>query len=82
MELVVSRDQPAAPTPELSHLQEKEEGQGEESTSEPYPEGGLAAWLVVLGSFCGVIGAFGMMNTIGICTSRLAAGIGLIELNP
>jgi hypothetical protein len=26
-----------------------------------YPEGGLAAWLVVLGSFSGTIVAFGMM---------------------
>jgi hypothetical protein len=27
-----------------------------------YPEGGLQAWLVVLGSFLGTIAAFGMMN--------------------
>lgn len=32
-----------------------------------YPEGGLAAWLVVLGSFSGMLAAFGMMNTVGIC---------------
>ncbi|KAF2259804.1 MFS monocarboxylate transporter-like protein [Lojkania enalia] len=31
-----------------------------------YPEGGLQAWLVVLGSFSGTVVAFGMMNTIGI----------------
>ncbi|KAF2638173.1 MFS general substrate transporter [Massarina eburnea CBS 473.64] len=31
-----------------------------------YPEGGLAAWLVVLGSFFGTVVAFGMMNTVGI----------------
>ncbi|KAK4996975.1 hypothetical protein LTR66_003521 [Elasticomyces elasticus] len=30
-----------------------------------YPEGGLKAWLVVLGSFSGMLAAFGMMNTIG-----------------
>jgi hypothetical protein len=28
-----------------------------------YPEGGLRAWLVVLGSFCGMLAAFGFMNT-------------------
>lgn len=28
-----------------------------------YPEGGLQAWLVVLGSFCAMLAAFGMMNT-------------------
>ncbi|KAI4138991.1 MAG: hypothetical protein LQ341_004413 [Variospora aurantia] len=30
-----------------------------------YPEGGLQAWLVVLGSFSGMLAAFGLMNTIG-----------------
>jgi len=28
-----------------------------------YPEGGLAAWLVVLGSFSAMLAAFGIMNT-------------------
>ncbi|KAL9094073.1 MAG: hypothetical protein Q9165_003743 [Trypethelium subeluteriae] len=42
-----------------------------------YPEGGLAAWLVVLGSFMGTFASFGMMNTIGtfqayISTHQLA----------
>jgi len=31
-----------------------------------YPEGGLRAWLVVFGSFCGMTAAFGFMNTIGV----------------
>ncbi|KAL8834444.1 MAG: hypothetical protein Q9170_003740 [Blastenia crenularia] len=30
-----------------------------------YPDGGLQAWLVVLGSFSGMMAAFGMMNTVG-----------------
>ncbi|KAL8965216.1 MAG: hypothetical protein Q9197_006620 [Variospora fuerteventurae] len=30
-----------------------------------YPEGGLQAWLVVLGSFSGMLAAFGLMNIIG-----------------
>ena len=30
-----------------------------------YPEGGLRAWLVVLGSFCGMVASFGIMNTVG-----------------
>ncbi|KAI4102537.1 MAG: hypothetical protein LQ345_007369 [Seirophora villosa] len=30
-----------------------------------YPEGGLQAWLVVLGSFSGMLAAFGQMNIIG-----------------
>jgi hypothetical protein len=28
-----------------------------------YPEGGLRAWLVVFGSFCGMLAGFGFMNT-------------------
>ncbi|KAI0476494.1 major facilitator superfamily transporter [Xylariaceae sp. FL0804] len=31
---------------------------------ETYPEGGSEAWLVVLGSFCGMTGSFGLLNTI------------------
>ncbi|KAF2664993.1 MFS general substrate transporter [Microthyrium microscopicum] len=31
-----------------------------------YPEGGLRAWLVVLGSFSGMLASFGFMNTIGV----------------
>ncbi|KAF1985567.1 MFS general substrate transporter [Aulographum hederae CBS 113979] len=37
-----------------------------------YPEGGLRAWLVVLGSFCAMLAAFGIMNTIGVFQSHLA----------
>ncbi|KAI1433545.1 major facilitator superfamily domain-containing protein [Xylaria sp. CBS 124048] len=32
---------------------------------ETYPEGGLEAWLVVLGSWCGLVAALGLLNTIG-----------------
>jgi len=37
-----------------------------------YPEGGLQGWLVVLGSFTGMVAAFGYMNTIGIYQAYLA----------
>ncbi|KAH6669903.1 riboflavin transporter MCH5 [Halenospora varia] len=30
-----------------------------------YPEGGLAAWLVVFGAFCGLCAGVGIMNTVG-----------------
>lgn len=39
-----------------------------------YPEGGLQAWLVVLGSFSGMLAAFGMMNTIGTFLATLSYG--------
>ncbi|KAI1098634.1 MFS general substrate transporter [Jackrogersella minutella] len=31
---------------------------------ETYPEGGLEAWLVVLGSWCGLLASLGLMNSI------------------
>jgi hypothetical protein len=31
-----------------------------------YPEGGLEAWLVVLGSFCGLVASLGLMNSIAV----------------
>ena len=37
-----------------------------------YPEGGLRAWLVVFGSFSGMLAAFGMMNTIGTFQAYLS----------
>lgn len=37
-----------------------------EETQPEYPEGGLAAWLVVIGSFFGIFAAFGLMNSIGL----------------
>ena len=33
---------------------------------EAFPEGGTCAWLSVLGSLCGMMCCFGLMNTIGI----------------
>ncbi|KAM3413880.1 hypothetical protein BST61_g10554 [Cercospora zeina] len=37
-----------------------------------YPEGGLQAWLVVTGGFCGMMAAFGYMNTVGTYSAYLA----------
>ncbi|KAL9074832.1 MAG: hypothetical protein Q9161_001970 [Pseudevernia consocians] len=46
--------------------------------TEPYPEGGRAAYLSLLGCFCAWMSAFGLMNTIGtfqayLSTHQLAA---------
>ncbi|KAK4543913.1 hypothetical protein LTR36_004687 [Oleoguttula mirabilis] len=45
---------------------------GEGKAEVTYPEGGLQAWLVVLGSFSGMVAGFGYMNTIGIYQAYLA----------
>ena len=37
-----------------------------------YPEGGLRAWSVVLGSFCGMTSSFGQMNSVGVFQDYLS----------
>ena len=44
---------------------------GSEKAEVIYPEGGLQAWLVVLGSFSGMVAGFGLMNTIGVYAAYL-----------
>jgi hypothetical protein len=38
-----------------------------------YPEGGLEAWLVVFGCFCGQLSVYGIVNTSGVYESYFAA---------
>src|SRR5258707_1145364 len=40
--------------------------------SNTYPEGGLKAWLVVVGSFSGMLACFGYMNSIGVFQTYLS----------
>lgn len=37
-----------------------------------YPEGGLRAWLVVFGSFSGMVASFGILNTVGTFQAYLS----------
>lgn len=37
-----------------------------------YPEGGLQSWLVVFGTFCGMLSAFGLANAIGTFQAYLS----------
>ena len=37
-----------------------------------YPEGGLEAWLVVLGAWCAMVPTTGMINTFGVLQARVA----------
>lgn len=50
----------------------KSSSSGSSPHGEFYPEGGTRAWLVVLGSFSGMVAALGIMNTIGVYESYLA----------
>jgi hypothetical protein len=59
-ELLPSKGRPAAPTAEIA-----DSGQDSDSDPNTYPEGGLRAWSVVLGAWCGLVACFGLMNSIG-----------------
>ncbi|KAI0388667.1 major facilitator superfamily domain-containing protein [Xylariaceae sp. FL0594] len=56
-----------------THAVETEKGEGDAESGravtllgeETYPEGGLEAWLVVFGSWCGLVAALGVLNSIG-----------------
>lgn len=43
-----------------------------QTSNHTYPEGGLRAWLVVLGSFSGMTACFGLMNTSGAFQAYLS----------
>ncbi|KAI1427335.1 major facilitator superfamily domain-containing protein [Xylaria sp. FL1777] len=67
----------ANPSPQMFAVQndgplpENEKGDEESGRAvtllgeETYPEGGVEAWLVVFGSWCGLLAALGILNTIG-----------------
>jgi len=43
-----------------------ESSPGDGDVSESFPEGGLKAWLVVLGSFCAMFSIYGLINTSAV----------------
>lgn len=43
------------------------------STDDTFPDGGLRSWCVVAGSFCLLMGTFGVMNTTGILQNYFAS---------
>lgn len=45
---------------------------GHQVVLDDYPDGGLRAWAVVLGSWCALVPAFGIVNTIGVLQDWLA----------
>jgi hypothetical protein len=66
-----------------THTSDEAHGRNEEEDSEDadisrdeegntYPEGGLRAWLVVVGAFSGMMVCFGYLNTVGTYQAYLA----------
>ena len=61
--------------PRVLSSNSKPSNAGADSNPSPeaeYPEGGLAAWLVVFGSFSGMTAGFGLMNTVGTYQAYLS----------
>lgn len=50
----------------LAHSSQDSNEFGNEIVLDDYPDGGLRAWAVVLGSWCALVPAFGIVNTIGV----------------
>ncbi len=69
-------NQPQPDSPNVSSSIKPNDNAGRDSdsskTEEIYPEGGLAAWLVVFGSFSGMTAGFGLMNTVGTYQAYLS----------
>jgi hypothetical protein len=47
-------------------IQTTESESSNDPIDEKFPEGGLQAWLVVLGAWCAMIPSMGLLNTIGV----------------
>ena len=52
-------------TPPEAPITSEKTGRQDEVDGEKYPEGGLRAWLVVLGAFSGMTASFGNLNSTG-----------------
>ena len=61
-----SLDQGAHATIEKSASQVIATEEQDDTFDEKYPEGGLQAWLVVLGSWCAMVPSMGLLNTISV----------------
>lgn len=62
---------PLAPAPIPSDVENDPSAYTAEEEEIWYPEGGLKAYLVVLGGWCGMIGGFSLMNSVGVIQAFL-----------
>ncbi|KXJ94168.1 major facilitator superfamily domain-containing protein [Microdochium bolleyi] len=66
--LTVSEGAPPPPPPE----DKSDSGAENFIKDETYPEGGLEAWLVVFGAWCGLFASLGLLNTIATLQTYVA----------
>lgn len=60
------------PTPTDGPIPSEKTGPQDQADGHAYPEGGLRAWLVVLGSFSGMTASFGILNSAGTFLAYLS----------
>ncbi|OTB14327.1 hypothetical protein K445DRAFT_319138 [Daldinia sp. EC12] len=59
----------AAPLPSSSSSDRGDDNDNDDDDDDDFPEGGLAAWLVVFGSFCSMICLYGLINSVAVFES-------------
>lgn len=57
-----TKDQPQGQMPPLSEKHDQEASAPTAPGPDSFPDGGLRAWLVVLGGFCTIFASFGWIN--------------------
>ncbi|KAH0290604.1 MFS general substrate transporter, partial [Aureobasidium sp. EXF-3399] len=63
-------------SPSFPPLSDSEKSASSPDASPPtYPDGGLQAWLVVLGAFCGLTASVGLYNSTGVLSILLSSSI-------
>jgi len=62
---------PLGPGPIPSDVENDSSSHAGEEEDIWYPEGGLKAYLVVLGGWCGMVGGFSLMNCVGVIQAYL-----------
>ena len=63
---------PLAPGPLPSNIENSPLAHTAEEEEIWYPEGGVKAYLVVFGGWCGMIGGFSLMNSVGVMQAYLS----------
>ncbi|KAI5926677.1 major facilitator superfamily domain-containing protein [Camillea tinctor] len=67
--VIVSHPPPAGEEPLATDSSSDSNNDDDDDESADFPEGGVAAWLVVLGSFCAMFSVYGIINSAAVFES-------------
>jgi len=67
-----SNEAPASDNASSANITKESSPSLQPTDTHTYPEGGLRAWLVVLGCFSGMTACFGLMNSVGVFQAYLS----------